>query len=940
MTGAEVLGVISAVIAIVDGMKQLYDGATDATGLPKAFREVAVRLPLVNVILGSVHRHLQHNEVNESSLGAMKAVLHQAQSKTADLKKLFDKVIPLDEDPRWDRYVKLARTLGKSGKVETLMVGLMTDVQLLLGKMGLENSTAQEVHELRHAIQEISDMEPSIPDHEFPRETFTNNHYGSGSQTNNNVAGDAKIAQNYGSGKQYLAETQNFVRYERPETPPDPSAILPFGRDKDFILRGDLLDRIRRACDQPSSRIALVGLGGVGKSQLAIEYAHQVRQDLPDTWVFWVHASNAARFGQSFREIADHVKIPGRKEPQCNIFQLVRDWLRGGRNRKWRLILDNVDDASFLLVKAAENHTCNASQPSPLRLVDYLPACPNGSILITSRSRAAARELVEESEIISLEPMSQTQAVALIETKLPGDRDRSHIEELATALEFMPLAIIEATCYISRMRPLWSVQRYLEQFRLSEARRTELLHHEGGHLRRDGEAKNSILVTWQISFDHIRQVRPQAAELLSLMSFFDCQGIPSYILRGCRLRGCREEFCTGQDEISGYSGAFDEDMLLLRDYSFVSFSEHAGHPGICGNLEMHRLVQLATRRWLQESGHYERIEEEFLTLLRVHLPSGGLPSGGLPSGGYEYWGTWRLLLPHAKSAEMLRLRTNKSLLEWASVLCYTANYLNSIGDKIETEKLSIMGMETIMGILGRDHVDSFRAMGMVAVAYYLNGRWKESEELHRVVLEALKQKLGAEHEETLGSMYSLASTLQRQGRWEDAIALIEEVVDIRKKWLGVNHPETLACMEARAIAYLHQNRLEDAEALEMEVFETRKKKLGRNHSSTLMAMSNLARILKSRGRWEAAQELAEEVLETHMKMHEEGEPLDLINMSLHACALKVLGQDTDAILLMEELLQHFESWVDFTTEHPIYVQSRHTLDHWKGEQPKHNQSEK
>ncbi|KAK7915280.1 hypothetical protein PG985_012983 [Apiospora marii] len=649
MSGAEVLGVISAVIRIVDGMKQLYDAASDTSGLPEAFRAVAARLPLVRAIVTSVHHHLERDGFDASSHAAVMT--------------LFDKVVPLDDDPPRDRYLKLARTLGKGAKVETLMAGLMTDVQLLVSKTGLESSTALQVHELRQAIQEISDMEPSIPDHEFPRETFTNNHYGSGSQTNNNVAGNAKVAQNYGSGKQYLAETQNFVRYERPETPPYPSAILPFGRDKDFTLRGDILDRIRRACDEPGSRVALVGLGGVGrKSQLAIEYAYRVREESPDTWIFWVHASNAARFGQGFREIADHVKIPGRNDPQCNIFQLVRYWLRGGRNRRWRLILDNVDDASFLM-KGDENYAGSPGQTNPLRLVDYLPACPNGSILITSRTRAAARELVNGSDIISVEPMSQAQAVALIETKLPAEQDRNLTEELASALECMPLAIIEATAYISQRRTLWSVQRYLEQFNLSEPSKAGLLGHEGGHLRRDGEAENSILVTWRISFDHIRQVRPRAADLLALMSFFDCQGIPTYIFRGCRLRGCSEDACTAQDETSGCSSPFDdEDFLLLRDYCFISFSKQADPPENAGSLEMHRLVQVATRMWLQESGTYERMKVEFLELLGLHLPS----------GLYENWATWRLLLPHARSAEKLETGgtagSPRSRLAWAAVL--------------------------------------------------------------------------------------------------------------------------------------------------------------------------------------------------------------------------------------------------------------------------------
>ena len=89
-----------------------------------------------------------------------------------------------------------------------------------------------------------------------------------------------------------------------PQAPPKPSSTVPFRRDTDFVDRGDLLWRVDERCSQPAGRAALVGLGGVGKSQLAIEYTYRTRERSPDTWIFWVYASNAARFEQGYRDIA------------------------------------------------------------------------------------------------------------------------------------------------------------------------------------------------------------------------------------------------------------------------------------------------------------------------------------------------------------------------------------------------------------------------------------------------------------------------------------------------------------------------------------------------------------------------------------------------------------------------------------------------------------
>lgn len=169
------------------------------------------------------------------------------------------------------------------------------------------------------------------------------------------------------------------------------------------------------------------------------------------------------------------------------------------------------------------------SIPNPLR--SYIPHSERGSVLATTRSQDAALKLVEKRSIIAVEPMNEVQASALFRKKLEEDEDHIAIDELAAALEYMPLAIVQAAAYIAKRAPRCSVQQYLADFRRSDRKRTTLLDSEAGQLRRDHEAKNSIIITCQISFDYIRETRPSAAGLLSLMSFFDRQGIPEELLR-------------------------------------------------------------------------------------------------------------------------------------------------------------------------------------------------------------------------------------------------------------------------------------------------------------------------------------------------------------------------------------------------------------------------
>ena len=144
----------------------------------------------------------------------------------------------------------------------------------------------------------------------------------------------------------------------------------------------------------------------------------------------------------------------------------MHDWLRDGKQGKWVLILDNIDDARFLL----DGHHDIQGQPGDLDsrtsrpLREYLPQSQYGSILITSRNSEAALKLVEERDIIAVEPMDEAHALELFEKKLGKQGESQEVAELAAALEYMPLAIVQAAAYISQRAPRCLVQQYLEDF--------------------------------------------------------------------------------------------------------------------------------------------------------------------------------------------------------------------------------------------------------------------------------------------------------------------------------------------------------------------------------------------------------------------------------------------------------------------------------------------
>jgi hypothetical protein len=600
--------------------------------------------------------------------------------------------------------------------------------------------------------------------------------------------------------------------------------------------------------------------------------------------VFWVHASNAARFEQSYRDIADRVKILGRRGPQANIFELVHNWLCDCKQR-WLLVLDNVDDARFLLSGPAscdgQGQTTNAQViRKPLR--EYLPHCERGSILVTTRNEEAALMLVEQRDIVSIEPMDEAQALALFKKKLGAQGDNSDVAELAAALEYMPLAIVQAAAYISQRAPRHSVAKYLEEFRKSERKRSSLLTHNNGQLRRDWEAKNSIVVTWQISFEYVQQTRPSAADLLSLMSFFDRQGIPEALLQRRALqRGVQisqkepkhDVSESDEEDNASQSSAgdeqFEKDIVALRNFCFVSV-ETSGT-----SFEMHALVQLATRMWLEANSKLEQWKEQFISNL----------CAAFPTGEYENWVTCRALFAHARSAVGQPPEHESSLAEWATLLYRAAWYAQRMGNSTDAVTLATKSMRARKKVLGQEHQDTLSSMAMVGSAYRLGGRWADAEKLEVQVMETSKEKLAADHPSTLSSMANLASTYGNQGRWDAAEELFVQVMETRRKKLGADHPSTLTSMGNLASTYRNQGRWDAAEELEVQVMETRRKKLGADHPSTLTSMANLASTYGNQGRWDAAEELQVQVMETRKKKLGADHPDTLSSMANLASTL-------------------------------------------------------
>ncbi|PSN58854.1 hypothetical protein BS50DRAFT_595122 [Corynespora cassiicola Philippines] len=568
------------------------------------------------------------------------------------------------------------------------------------------------------------------------------------------------------------------------EFPPIPSVVIPYSRDACFVDRSATFYEICQKCAVPGSQTALVGLSGVGKSYLAIEYAFRTHERSPGTWVFWVIASNAARFEQSFRDIADYVRIRGRRNPRNDIFQLVYCWLWESKE-KWILIFDDLRDVGLLNANAnKEGCLANDLETTTIKPHGHRFHCERGSVLFTMRDKEEARKTVQQCGIINVGPMDKAQAFLLFEKKLGSQMSRNDVAELVAALRYIPLAIAQAAAHISQRASYYSVRHYLEKIKWYN--HETAASHDGSQRTQTRELKNCLINTWKISFDYIRKIQPSTTNLLSFMSFFDRQGIPAVLLRSQNGRSKEEhpddkEY--GSSASSTNSDRLREDLAMLRNYCFISVNADGT------TCEMYAIVRLMTRKWLQANNEFDRWNQQFI----YHL------NAKFPAGEHQNWQVCQAFFAHAMSAAYQKPEGWQSLAEWATLMYHAAWYALAKGSATDAEKLAAKSVKARRMALGESHKYTLNSVEMLGLAYNLRGRWGPAEELLRQVMEMRRTILGERHPETLTSMNNIAFTLDSKAYLSTAIALMERCCQLREAVLGPRHSSTISSLQALGV---------------------------------------------------------------------------------------------------------------------------------------------
>ncbi|KAH6982588.1 TPR domain protein [Ilyonectria destructans] len=701
--------------------------------------------------------------------------------------------------------------------------------------------------------------------------------------------------------------------------PAGPFSTVLFQQDPDFVERPAITAWLHDRLSRPPHRAALVGLGGIGKSQLAIRYAHDVRSSSPDTYVFWVHAGTAQRFEDAYRTIAERLGLPGCRDPETDILRLVRDWLCDERNGRWLMVLDNADDVRVFYAKHSDDREPIAA---------FLPQSNNGLILVTSRSRDAAERLTgSHNNVWAVPAMEETQALQLLRHKLGAEYDGSVATDLIRDLECLPLAITQAAAYVVRRAPRMSPSTYLTKIRHDRKKKAGLLGKDMGDMRRDAGAYHSIIATWQLTFEGIRQERPSAADLLAFMSFFSPQGIPDWILRsyaGEEDDTSSDGGCARGDEDGDSSSdddAFEDDLDVLRGYSLVAATLDKGI------LEMHPLVQFCTQEWLSSTDRALPAKRMFFRVM----------SKEYPVGTYENWATCRALDVHIGHFEEGEPEDEGVAEDMAVVLASAGYYRWMIGSYKVAEEMLRKAVRLREKVLGPKNLDTLTSVSNLGSVLQDQGKYEEAEEMHRRTLEGWEKALGAERPSTLASVNNLGTVLQYQGKHGEAEEMHRRALEGYEKTLGVEHPNTLTSVNNLGKVLRAQGKYDDAERMHRRALEGREKALGAEHPSTVTSVNNLGLVLRAQGKYEGAEEMHWRALEGSEKALGAEHPDTLRNVSDLGSVLQDQGKYKEAEEIYRRALEGWEKALG--PEHPWTLTSVNNLGSVLRAQGKYEEAE-
>ncbi len=651
---------------------------------------------------------------------------------------------------------------------------------------------------------------------------------------------------------------------------------VPYERNPYFTGREAELSALADALTQaPSGKIqALSGLGGIGKTQIAIEYAYRCREGRKGypgyEAILFTRADTPTALLAGYTAIARALGlIMSRPDDPQQVAAEVRHWLE--THDRWLLLCDNTDDPDLL-------------EP-------YRPRNARGHLLLTSRAHRFKADLGIKRPI-TLHTLRPDEAIAFLfdrSGRIPEDEsaaERQTAAQLAADLGYFPLALEQAAGYIVAQEKRFAA--YLQDFRKREQELLNASPPETGDYRTSANDREyrTVATTWDLNFRVIEEADPASAELLRLSAFLAPDAIPAEIIIGGAAQlgpPLSDRFADLEDE-TAIERAYDDLLAPLLRYSLIEKDREAR------TYSLHRMVQSVQRDRLKTDRRdwSERVARIVCAVF--------------PNVEFGNWDQCARLLAHALACLEHARKEKVETKERGLLSIRAGSYLNERGLYIEVELLFLEGAGIYRTILPDGHPEIAFGLNCLAILYANQGRYAEAEPLHVEALAIRRKALPEEHPDIASSLNYLAVLYANQGRYVEAEPLYQEALTIRRKTLSEEHPATAVCLTNLAMLYANQGRYAEAEPLHVEALAIRRKALPEGHPDIASSLNYLAVLYANRNRAGEAEPLHVEALAIRRKALPEGHPDIALSLNYLAVLYANQGRYTEAEPLYKEAL--------------------------------------